>query len=63
MEKAHVVIEQKSLTSDVPVTVTFADGNISANGLSITNDGNNILFTKGVKAHFGGVSLQGDGTP
>lgn len=63
MEKAHVVLERKSLTSDVPVTVTFADGSISANGLAVTNDGNNILFIKGVKARFGGVDLQGDGTP
>jgi LPS export ABC transporter protein LptC len=63
MEKAHVVLEQKSLTSDGPVTVIFADGSISANGLAVTNDGNNILFTRGVKAHFGGVSLRGDGAP
>ncbi len=52
MDKAHVVVEEKKLTSDAPVAVTLADGTIEANGLEITNDGKTILFLNGVKARF-----------
>jgi lipopolysaccharide export system protein LptC len=34
MEKAHVVVEEKKLTSErVPVDVTFGTGTIKANGM------------------------------
>ena len=52
MDKAHVVVEEKKLTSDVPVDVTFANGSVSANGIEITDDGTRILFLNGVKAAF-----------
>jgi LPS export ABC transporter protein LptC len=61
MEKAEVAVEDKKLTSNVPVVVTMENGTIAANGLAITNDGKNILFTNGVKAHFGGGGGKGDG--
>jgi LPS export ABC transporter protein LptC len=61
MEKAEVAVEDKKMTSDVPVVVTMQNGTIAANGLAITNDGKNILFTNGVKAHFGGGGTKGDG--
>jgi LPS export ABC transporter protein LptC len=61
MEKAEVAVEDKRMTSDVPVVVTMQNGTIAANGLAITNDGKNILFTNGVKAHFGGGGVKGDG--
>jgi LPS export ABC transporter protein LptC len=61
MEKAEVAVEDKKMTSDVPVVVTMQNGTIAANGLAITNDGKNILFTNGVKAHFGGGEVKGDG--
>jgi LPS export ABC transporter protein LptC len=61
MEKAEVAMEDKKMTSDVPVVVTMQNGTIAANGLAITNDGKNILFTNGVKAHFGGGGVKGDG--
>jgi len=63
MDKAHVVVGEKRLTSDVPVQVQLSDGTINANGVQITNDGNNILFLNGVKAHFGSSKSQGDSTP
>jgi lipopolysaccharide export system protein LptC len=52
MEKAHVMVAEKRLTSNVPVTVEFTSGTIDANGVEISNDGNNILFLNGVKAQF-----------
>lgn len=63
MDKAHVVVAEKRLTSDVPVAVELSNGTINANGVQITNDGNNILFLNGVKAHFGSSKSQGDSTP
>ncbi len=63
MAKAHVVVEQKSLTSDVPVDVTMGGGTIKANGLQITDDGARILFLNGVKARFRADAEKGDQTP
>ena len=63
MEKAHVLVKEKSLSSDVPVAVTLADGFINANALRITNDGANILFLNGVKARFGAKVDKGDAAP
>jgi lipopolysaccharide export system protein LptC len=60
MEKAHVIVGEKRLTSNTPVTVELASGTINANGVEITNDGNNILFLNGVKAHFTNTRSQGD---
>ena len=63
MAKAHVVVEDKVLTSDTSVNVEFAGGTIVANGMHITNDGRNILFLNGVKARFGKEAAKGDGAP
>lgn len=63
MEKAHVAVRDKKLTSDVPVEMTFAGGTIRANGLQITNDGANILFLNGVKARFEDAPAKGDTSP
>lgn len=63
MEKAHVAVRDKKLTSDVPVEVTFGNGTIRANGLQITNDGADILFLNGVKAHFETAPAKGDTSP
>ena len=63
MDKAHVVVAEKRLTSNVPVVVEMSNGTINANGVEITNDGNNILFLNGVKAQFGSSKSQGDSTP
>jgi lipopolysaccharide export system protein LptC len=63
MEKAHVVVEEKKLTSNVPVDVTFGSGTIKANGMEITDDGAKILFLNGVKARFGAETAKGDANP
>ncbi len=63
MDKAHVVVEEKKLTSGVPVDVTFGDGTIKANGMEITDDGARILFLNGVKARFGAETAKGDPGP
>ncbi len=63
MQRAHVVVEEKRLTSDTAVSVTLADGSIEAHGLEISDDGRTILFLNGVKAHFGSETMQGDGGP
>lgn len=60
MDKARVMVEDKSISSDVPVEVLFGDSTIHANGLKMTDDGANILFLNGVKARFGGPPKKGD---
>lgn len=62
MDKARVIVAEKRLTSNVPVTVEFTSGTIDANGVEISNDGNNILFLNRVKAHFRNTKT-GDSTP
>ncbi|MGQ0484276.1 MAG: LPS export ABC transporter periplasmic protein LptC [Hyphomicrobiales bacterium] len=61
MERAHVVVEEKKLTSDTAIAVTLVDGSIEAHGLEISNDGRTILFLNGVKARFGLGVQQGEG--
>ena len=63
MAKAHVGLEQKNLVSNVPVVVETSTGTITANGMQVSNDGNNIKFLNGVKAKFGGSATNGDNTP
>lgn len=60
MEKANIVVEEKRLSSDSPVTVQFASGTVNANGMQITDDGARILFLNGVKARFDAPQAQGD---
>lgn len=63
MAKAHVNLEKKNLVSNVPVVVEMEAGTISANGLQVSNDGNNIKFLNGVKARFNQTMNKGDTTP
>ena len=63
MDRAHVVLQEKRLTSDSPVVVTLTKGTIRALGVEITDDGKRVLFFNGVKAHFGAASTKGDATP
>ena len=62
MAKAHVVVAEKKLTSDTPVTVEFDGGTIEAKGLQITGDGGNIKFMNGVKTRYT-QRAKGDDTP
>jgi lipopolysaccharide export system protein LptC len=62
MDKAHVIVGEKRLTSNVPVAVELTSGTINANGVEITNDGNNIIFLNGVRAQFRNTK-SGDSTP
>ncbi len=59
MEKAHVKIEDKTLSSSSAVDVTLEGGEIRANGLEMTNGGNNIFFLNGVKARFAAAAKEG----
>lgn len=52
MSRARVEVKTKDLASDVPVSVEFGLGTIQANGLQLTNEGADIVFTGGVKARF-----------
>ena len=63
MAKAHVITEQKTLKSSVPVDVDFGAGTVHANGVEITDDGKRILFLNSVKARFKPAAKQGDSTP
>jgi lipopolysaccharide export system protein LptC len=62
MDQARVIVGEKRLISNVPVKVEFTSGTIDANGVEISNDGNNILFLNGVKAQFRDTKT-GDSTP
>jgi lipopolysaccharide export system protein LptC len=61
MDKAHVVVDEKKLTSEVPVDVRFGSGTVKANGMQITDDGARILFLNGVKARFSQEPATGGG--
>ncbi len=64
MEKAHVTVKEKTLTSDSPVNVTLDNGStVVANGLKISDDGRHILFLNGVKAKFTASGTKGDAQP
>ena len=63
MGKAHVVVEEKKLTSSSPVVATFGSGTVKSNGLQITDDGARILFLNGVKAQFNAPDAKGDAQP
>ena len=63
MAKVHVELERKNLVSNVPVVVEMEAGTINANGLQVSNDGNNIKFLNGVKARFNQTMNKGDTTP
>lgn len=63
MEKANVVVEEKRLTSEGPVSATFGSGTVDANGMQITDDGGRILFLNGVKARFEAPEAKGDVNP
>jgi lipopolysaccharide export system protein LptC len=52
MERARVVVDEKRLTSDTEVAVSFANGDITAGGIEISDDGKSILFLNGVKVRF-----------
>jgi len=60
MDSATVYLKDQKLTSSVPVVVTSNDMIVHANGMEITNDGDDILFLNGVKTHFGGPPAKGD---
>jgi hypothetical protein len=63
MAKVHLELEKKNLVSNVPVVVEMEAGTINANGLQVSNDGNNIKFLNGVKALFNQTMTKGDKTP
>lgn len=63
MDKAHVVVQEKKMTSEVPVDVDFGSGTVRANGMQITDDGNRILFLNGVKAVFNPAPAKGATEP
>jgi len=63
MARAHAALEKKSLEAKVPVEVSFAGGQIRANGMQITDDGARILFLNGVKARFNAETAKGDQPP
>ena len=63
MDRANIVVEEKSLASDSPVAVTFGSSTINANGMQITDDGARILFLNGVKGRFETSQSKGDANP
>jgi len=61
MDKARVLLQQKRLYSDVPVTVSLKHGTIAAGGLEITDEGNRVLFFNRVKTTYTPTDSTGDG--
>jgi lipopolysaccharide export system protein LptC len=52
MDKAEFNVENKSLTSQSPVTVKTSNGDIAADTLVSDNNGARMVFRGNVKAHF-----------
>ena len=52
MDKALVNMDNQVLTSKSPVEVEMQDSKIKADSLTISDNGNRIVFRGGVKAHF-----------
>ncbi len=52
MDKAAVNMDDQTLTSKSPVAVDIIGGKITADSLTITSNGERILFRGGVKARF-----------
>ncbi len=52
MEKAAVNMDDQTLTSKSPVAVDIIGGKITADSLTITSNGERIIFRGGVKARF-----------
>jgi hypothetical protein len=50
MPSARITLEKKELFTDDHVVVTLKTGDITANGLRITDNGKNITFLNRVKA-------------
>jgi lipopolysaccharide export system protein LptC len=63
MDKAQIAMKDKKVSSQSPVIVQMGSGTINANGMEITNDGNNILFLNGVRAKFKTSGGKGDNSP
>lgn len=63
MDKANIVVKEKKLVADTPVTAQFGSGTVDANGMQITDDGARILFLNGVKARFTAAEGKGDTNP
>ncbi len=63
MDKAQIAMKDKKVSSQSAVLVKMGGGTINANGMEITNDGNNILFLNGVRAKFTTSGAKGDSSP
>ena len=64
MDRAKVGVDDQSILSDSPVTVTMPQGEITANSMEVGSDGQVIRFKGAVKALFGTATAnKGDSTP
>ncbi len=60
MQTARVLLREKRLISQDPVEVMFPDGTISAGGLEMRDDGQQVYFTNGTRTTFAGQAARGD---
>jgi lipopolysaccharide export system protein LptC len=64
MDRAKVGVEDRTIVSETPVSVTMPQGDITANRMEVAPDGQRILFQGAVKARFGTTAAtKGDNTP
>lgn len=52
LEKTHVILKEKRMYANVPVSVIFDRGTIRSNGVDISDNGNRVLFFGRVKTRF-----------
>ncbi len=63
-DRAKVGVDDKTIQSTSPVTVTLPQGQITANEMNVGAEGSRILFRGAVKARFGTTTAnKGDKTP
>ena len=60
MERAQVLLRDKRLTSRSPVEVKFPTGTITAGGMEMRDDGQEVEFTDTARAVFSERSARGD---
>lgn len=63
MERAQVLLRDKRLISKSPVEVRFPTGTITAGGMEMRDDGQQVYFTDTARAVFRGVSRDGTSRP
>ncbi|WP_137389125.1 LPS export ABC transporter periplasmic protein LptC [Rhodoligotrophos defluvii] len=63
LQTARVFLSEKRLLSEDPVEVRFPDGTITAGGMEMRDDGQQVYFTRNVRTNFSQRSERDDAQP